>query len=361
MCIIRLLEPNSRIAKWLTWIFRIQAVIQLGFIIGFVFSVYRGLHSKPLSLGAYGEWFYFAGHELVNDLQVTSSVCSVTQNGSDGFGHQLEGKLSVMLLAELFPERFEYIHVPFKGFQHITLTGEYVEQYMGFKDLFLEPHPDWDYEYPSTLKPYIVNYSEPCDPYVIYSVDNAWVATLYNLTLKPRINNILMNSTLFQGLRHAYFNDFVKRSNPVNTKFRSGTKNVVVHIRRGDGMWRAMTTEYYDAAIDYYETLYGNSTYFLIESDDIEWDYIQKTLPERLGPENVHIGNENSVLLTFHRMMLADGLVASDSSLDRAAIMYRSNQNPVVVPDNPYFQMLDSYVHVTCKTNCSVRTIWYPE
>lgn len=303
-----------------------------------------------------------------------SSVCKITQYGTNGFGHQLDGKLSFMVLGLLFPDRFAYVHQPFENFTDVKDIGKYIDHRMGFTNkIFTQIQPEWRLEHVEDMTEFVENTGNvSCREDTVYWSDNAWGTVYHNTTLKREINGILYSSD-FLNIVFAYHALYLPHETsadiwgsfpPSILKWVAeenllGVKHVVVHIHRGDAMWRSMTEEYFNAGIEFYKAFFRNYyVVYHIETDDPEWEYVAKTLPERLGRSNMEVNGPSKsgfgLRSLFRRMVVADGLIASDGPLDRVASMYRLNSNPVVAPDHPYFQVLDTWVHVRCPTKCSV-------
>jgi len=80
---------------------------------------------------------------------------------------------------------------------------------------------------------------------------------------------------------------------------------------------------------------------FWIVSDDPGWEGIQ-TLSASIPPEDCHVTGRNSnttvndsdiVLMEFHRMVMADALILSDSSFSVAAALLSAAKHIIVSPN----------------------------
>jgi hypothetical protein len=168
----------------------------------------------------------------------TTTKCLLTQFGTDGFGHQFEGKLSCILLSYLMPERFAYLHTHSRRFTHSTVS---VEDLNDFTNLAAGDYPMADKaikkidkglrEGPllraQELNQWIRNATDQptnhCGKDVVYVVDNCWAVTYRepqaSMIVKPEYRD---------KIRAIYFG-----STKPDTGFDRSRPNVVIHIRRG--------------------------------------------------------------------------------------------------------------------------------
>ena len=161
--------------------------------------------------------------------------CMITAYGRDGFGHQLEGKMSC-IIADLLHPRISYLHVPFHAMEHSD-SEEFLLKAENFANLAWGSHniTDLDIEFRTIVIDAswihdVVSKKSECKVDVLYVVDNCW-DSIYR---SPMVRHIDKGR---HSLREKYFS-----SPKPETGFNTSRKNVVVHIRRGDAGGRALPT-----------------------------------------------------------------------------------------------------------------------
>ena len=60
---------------------------------------------------------YESFHAITHYRRENLNECLVSTRSKDGFGHQLEGKLSCLMVSYIHP-RFTYIYLPFETMEH---------------------------------------------------------------------------------------------------------------------------------------------------------------------------------------------------------------------------------------------------
>ena len=161
--------------------------------------------------------------------------CLVTAVGKDGFGHQLEGKMSC-IIADLLHPRISYIHIPFHRMEHVKNSVDFELKAEKFANLAWGSHNitdlDFDYRTITMTNPTwihgVVLKKNGCKVDVLYVLDNCW-DTIYR---SPLVRHIDRGR---HSLREKYFS-----SPKPETGFNTSRKNVVVHIRRGDAESRIL-------------------------------------------------------------------------------------------------------------------------
>jgi len=251
------------------------------------------------------------------------SGCLISQYGVDGFGHQLEGKLSCMIAAEINPN-FTYIHRPFKSMEHGTHSGE-AERFSGNGTGFIR-HEELNFNFtfqektpPVFILQAAVNQSKDirCNDTTIYTTDNCWEY----IYVPPAVFQ-LENLTIRNKLRYMYY------STPKpNTGFDPSKKNIAVHVRfRAKD--RLLSLQYYKRGFSFYRDMYHDPVFWIL-ADDPNW-HGHEALKASMPKGHVHVPSKDSSLFTdFHRMVAADGLIMSHSSLSSAAALL-SNASRIV-------------------------------
>ena len=159
--------------------------------------------------------------------------CAITSYGKDGFGHQVEGKLSCIIASELHP-RLEYVHIPFENFEH---TPDLVDSANFFVNLGYGSASEKDFNFTREIKSQSswirkAAYEKfDCKSNVLYAVDNCWDLT-YQLPMVLELDSIRPH------LQKLYF------STPKpNTGFHNDHFNIAIHIRRGDSGKRQLSSK----------------------------------------------------------------------------------------------------------------------
>eukprot|EP01041_Mallomonas_annulata_P004520 gene4520-8977_t len=246
--------------------------------------------------------------------------CLISQFGKDGFGHQLEGKLSC-IITDWFSKRMSYVHIPFGSMEHGTI-GEYAEIFSGLgsgsvmaKDL---PFP---YSIETVSPEWIANVNKneliKCNKSVIYTPDNCWELIYY----PPIVSQL-------NGVKSKLQEKYLSTPKP-DINFKLDTINIAIHIRSRERD-RRFSVDFYKRAIKFYSEMYsGKSPIFWISADDPNWHGV-KELRHSIPTAQQGVRGKNESLFTdFHRMVMADGLVMSHSSLSAAAALL-SNATKIV-------------------------------
>jgi hypothetical protein len=272
--------------------------------------------------------------------------CLITQSGSDGFGHQLEGKLSCALLSSIWSARFKYLHTPFRSIEHDSSGGNSlealkIEEFVNIGGSFDQinnvtagvdqsPILRWleleqfvssvrQFDLPPTV----------CKANYVYVVDNCWGLT-YAQPVLPLLDRERLK------MRAAYL-----QTPKPETGFDADKKNVVVHMRAGDSKKQhrfndADEAKYFQAGVQYYINRFNTTdVVFWIESDSPTWDVIGKIdqfiKSSTSSRASTRLPDPKTPLLTlFHRMVMADGIVMSPSSLSNAAALLSAAESLVI-------------------------------
>jgi hypothetical protein len=297
--------------------------------------------------------------------------CLITQFGFDGFGHQFEGKLSCILLAELWPSRFQFMYSNFSIFEHIKTDANvtnYIENFtnlagLGYKrvDTARFTSGKWRFNPAYRNKALeermagMLNPDPHCNTQEPMMVDNCWQLA-YREPVITRLNNVLDEdrNRILSKLRQNYLQTpkpatGFERDQEDPTRV---TRNVVVHVRHGDSGDRFAIDEkkYFESGMQYYVdrfTVAGNesvSVKFWIETDSPKWEVYQHIITKYAGMV-VPTNPEESVFTVFHRMVMADGIVMSPSSLSNAAAMLSAAE--VLVISNTFHGLHAQWMNST--------------
>lgn len=268
--------------------------------------------------------------------------CAIGQTSRDGLGHQLDGRFNLMLLEMLYPETFVYVHLPFAGFEHSAeLNVSDVDAFFGFRNAFptlddvnrvwgnVALTPKLRVGELDNLRRKLKSNATACSEDVVYQFDGVPMKTLYTLRNVEKASFNIWESATFKSIRKAYHST-VKPE----TGFSLNRPNIVVHIRRGDAeLERQARFEYLLKAMRYYSKFFGQRRpLFFIETDTPKWQKIVN-LKKEFDYENIYLDEEanNDVRRSLHRMVQADGIVMSHSSLSFVAAMLNTGKGPFCV------------------------------
>jgi hypothetical protein len=292
----------------------------------------------------------YTNRELVNMVQPTDKAapCNITQYGTDGLGHQLEGKLSCTLLSLVWPARFPYVHTPFLTLEHVTeISAAAVEQFTnvgegystapngfiklnGFNPAFRAAQLEEFFKVVRTVDP-------KCDPNRIYIVDNCWGLTY----MEPAVSRI-------ESVRWKLRANYLKTEKP-ELGFDKTKRNVVVHMRAGDSevqgrFFGINETEFFIRGIKLYaEKFAPQDTVFWILTDTPTFALVNVVKTVFVGVPHVTIetkGIKDPLLTAFHRMVMADGMVMSPSSFSNAAAMLSAADTLVITGNDHHVHTL---------------------
>ena len=240
-------------------------------------------------------WFLVAGQYLI--AQTSASKCWVTQKGRDGFGHQLRGMLTVAALHNSSKYAFDASDRRFT-FEHIdgvkaSRASMYLRDALADLRQGIPATPPLVHKFVHEV--WLI--PNPCDPAVIYELDNAFYhergqcTTSYNLPKR---------------VKDAFRTHLPKRQT------HNGT---VAHIRLGDSGSRGRAG--LQRRIDW---LLARKGPVIIHTDDKSFVESQANF----GP-NVHIfGRDTDILDALSDMANARAFLAADSSISMAAAFLRT-------------------------------------
>jgi hypothetical protein len=153
-----------------------------------------------------------------------SFTCSVAARSYDGFGHQLEGKCSCFLAAELY-DHYHYVHIPFQTLAHIPHFTEAAQDFVVFRNSKDYDNKESNYlieDHDPMILSDVLNGRKVCNSSVLHVVSNCW-----NILYKPPA---VYRMESMKNMLH----DMYLSSTKPNTGFSSSVYNIAVHFRRGD-------------------------------------------------------------------------------------------------------------------------------
>jgi hypothetical protein len=163
---------------------------------------------------------------MENDYKI-----KITKSGYDGFGHQLHGLFTLMVLHNIqnyYFDAYSYIETKF-DFEHIKTQEEknLLKNYLiEINKLFIEYFKSIKYNNynKSVIYGEIINIPKQFDNNTLYKIDNNF---FFNKKLKLNIDEKKQYNNNIQIIQPFFINKFL----PYN---RLNDKNIVIHIRLGD-------------------------------------------------------------------------------------------------------------------------------
>ena len=245
---------------------------------------------------------------------------NIFQHGTDGFGHQLYGLFSLLILhgvKDYYFEPYIFINKSF-NFDHISEEEKKICKNYMIKIVtdFINKNNLQPISYPKIV--YTKNIPQIAD-HVLYSFDNAY------------LSNIGLNEIENQ-LRLENINDVKKyfMNSNIENVFNS-EKNIVIHVRCGDALYRYKNKKEYDSTIlkiiEKLQLLYP--LYKIHIHSDGEAINLQDT---------IFYNKKTPILDVFSNFIYSDIIVISHSALSMVA-SFMGEKELVIVPDN-----LDKYL-----------------
>jgi hypothetical protein len=285
--------------------------------------------------------------------------CLVSQVGTDGFGHQLEGKFSFILFAELHQDKMAFVYLPFTTVDHSDLHGDVINDFVALHKVLptladlekqrgrqMKIQQMQDYSFADQ----IIKGTFKCEADTIYHSDNLW-AYVYSDFFREKLNALLVSgSPTLTRIRTA----FAHAPNKPSLNFKPHRPNVVIHMRRGDAVERGTPNIYFNKGIEFYQHYFKQVAgwveppFFTIETDDRNWDYIG-TLIQTYGADNIALGTDDQQFMSaFNRMVTADGLVTAKSGFSRSAVWMRFPSSVPIVAESSgdYYSKFSQFVYM---------------
>ncbi len=262
----------------------------------------------------------------------------IIQHGIDGFGHQLHGLFSSLILHNINNYYFDgyiYINKPF-NFQHINNNeAESVKQYL------IECVKEFIYHNKIIVKHYnnhihsheLYNIPINADNNTIYSIDNAYYFDKLLLSSNDRKQHI-ENINIY---KHFFINNKLPKS-------RLNKYNIVIHIRIGD----AATTGRGESIHKYINDLdkllyilikqYPNYTIYVHSDGDVL--FLQEKYKFILYEKS------ESILNVLSDFIYSQIFVCPDSSLSEVA-SFLGNKELIITDDSIQVSMPDNSIKIS--------------
>lgn len=254
----------------------------------------------------------------------------IYQDGTDGFGHQLEGFFTCLILhgvKNYYFDGIEYIHKNF-SFEHIKQDEEIImkEYLIEVAKQFIKDFNLSRINYKNIIRSHeVYNIPENYEGDVLYSLDNIF----FFRKIFKEINVIQkIHENIFR-MKSYFINDKL----PANTLIQ---KNIVIHIRLGDAMTSGRDNSICNYnnkildLIDIFKLKYPDYTYY-IHSDGFPTNIIDKI------KINYILFNKNTPLIeVLSDMIHANILVCGNSSLSKVCSYFGEKQLVITHDDDDH-------------------------
>ena len=253
----------------------------------------------------------------------------IVQDGNDGFGHQLEGLFTCLILHNVnyYFDGISYIEKKF-CFEHVNNNESQIlkEYLIESVNEFIKEYKLSKIIYKNTIRSHEL-WKIPFDyeNNILYSLDNVF---FYKKLLKKcDVEKIIENTNLMKKY-------FINSKLPQN---RLNKENIVIHIRLGDALTsgRSESIFLYNESImkliDIFKKKYPNNKYY-IHSDGYPLHIIEK-----IGSECFFYGKEDcSVMETLSDFIHANILICGNSSLSKVCSYFGNKELIIVNDDNDH-------------------------
>jgi len=265
-------------------------------------------------------------------------MINIIQNGTDGFGHQLHGLISIMALHGVNQYYFDAIAFTQKvfTFEHISKTeslelAEYLTEVAQSFAIFHQMNVKKYKEIMHAHEVYLI--PEKYSSEVLYSLDNCYYLDRIPISLREK----LQVKDNFSTLNQFFLNKKISSKNSEPT--------IVIHIRLGDAMHTPRKNSLLKFKADVINCLpklknkYPNHL-FIIHTDG-EIPEIEKVLKQQQSDYQINSKN-TPILDVMSDMIYANVFICGNSSLSKACVflntagrdIYVHEDNKHSLPDN---------------------------
>ena len=290
------------------------------------------------------------------------SKCLLSQSGTDGLGHQLEGKLSCMAIASFLG--MEYVHKPFfmmshRHYENPEKVAAFFETFFGIGKQFRsikEPMQEIQVkmgkqrcEKNSWLRQVELGERKCEGPSKVIAPDNCWDRMYCHGYMES--GHFYKLVPYLQAAYHSAPKPEAHWAEGFSHKQSWGPK-VVVHIREGDSLSQ-LNRGWYVRQISEVRQRFlqqdpNHPPLFRIQTDGNVAELVQEA-PE-LGAHDIVIDVEQntSLALAIHRMITADVFIMARSSLSMSVALI-GNQSTIIYPDCWPKTPLPHWIRAPCK------------
>lgn len=237
----------------------------------------------------------------------------IVQDGSDGFGHQLHGLFSCMILHNIDNYYFDAFYFKNKNFKfdHIDIeTAQKTKEYLiAISNEFINYYKLSEIKYQNNIFSHeIYNIPTNYDPNTLYRLDNAYYFEKipnYNKIKSEHNNNISI-------IKNFFINDKLPKN-------RLKQNNVVIHIRGGDTLkhtyFSNIINKYNNQILELLPILfkkYKNYTYYVHSDDNV--DFLINLLKQN-NIEYFHFSKSTNIMEVISDFIYSDIFIMGVSSL----------------------------------------------
>jgi hypothetical protein len=237
----------------------------------------------------------------------------IVQDGSDGFGHQLQGLFSCMILHNIDNYYFDAFYFKYKNFKfdHIDIeTAQKTKEYLiAISNEFINYYKLSEIKYQNNIFSHeIYNIPTNYDPNTLYRLDNAYYFEKipnYNKIKSEHNNNISI-------IKNFFINDKLPKN-------RLKQNNVVIHIRGGDTLkytyFSNIINKHNNQILELLPILfkkYKNYTYYVHSDDNV--DFLINLLKQN-NIEYFHFSKSTNIMEVISDFIYSDIFIMGVSSL----------------------------------------------
>jgi hypothetical protein len=260
----------------------------------------------------------------------------IVQDGSDGFGHQLHGLFSCMILHNTDNYYFDAFYFKYKNFKfdHIDIeTAQKTKEYLiAISNEFINYYKLSEIKYQNNIFSHeIYNIPTNYDPNTLYRLDNAYYFEKipnYNKIKSEHNNNIAI-------IKNFFINDKLPKN-------RLKQNNVVIHIRGGDALIDGRNNvirKYNNQILELLPILfkkYKNYTYYIHSDDNVDF------LIDLLNKNNIeyfHFAKSTNIMEVISDFIHSDIFIMGVSSL--STICSFLGEHELIICNDDYKQNID--------------------
>lgn len=242
-----------------------------------------------------------------------ATQCVISCRGTDGVGHQLEAKISCMVVARELG--MSYVYYPLAGHaRHFENFFGLGRRAVGPGSLIMTDRKPLPHvgkcDLPSWLD------APRCEAGRVYIADNCWDYLFCHTVRSPRF------AELWAEVRTEILEDYYATPKP-ETGFAANQTNILVHIRRGDAAWMIQSDSYFLGAIRALRTRFPGARFWIHtnEPGELNAEYTATdtvVAQARMRTTEDSRGWENATARMMHQFIEADVLILSWSSLSNA-------------------------------------------
>jgi hypothetical protein len=264
---------------------------------------------------------------------------NIVQDGTDGFGHQLQGFFTSLIFHNVLDYSFdgyEFIKKPFR-FEHVnseeaTRLQEYLKK---CAEAFMEDFKPVRRSYKSIVRAHeIWKIPKTPSPETLYSLDNVF----FFRKLFPNCETQLLSNV--ERMKAYFINEHLPKS-------RLNEKNIVIHARMGD----AITTGRGNSIHNYNKQIiqlipklkkqYPDHYYYIHSDGDVP------AILSAIGDNYSFFGKNTPVLEMLSDIIHAKIFIEGNSSLSKVASFIGNQELIITHDDNDHSQPNKNYMPIS--------------